>query len=152
MSILHGDELPKIVERMPLEEYAPELAQESLFVWLNPPRDVRQHFYDIERDMVAAGNELVELKKTETGEPSLQDAPRSVQAQALQSRIDKALLERDAWLSTVWSQGAAGTGISAEEVTKLRISTSDQDPQLFLWLARKALTMMDRHRTDLKKV
>ena len=106
---------------------------------------MRQHFGEIENEMVTAAKALVELRKTETGEPS-------AQAQALQARIDKALLERDAWLSTIWSQGTAGTGISAEEVTKLRVSTFDQDPQLFLWLARKALAMMDRHRTDLKKV
>lgn len=141
MSILHGGDVPKLVRRMPLEQYAEELAGDNLFVWLNPPRDMRMKYDEILGRMIQTVEQKKKLPPDHVSEAA--DLDKAVEAQAV---------EIDTWLATIWSQGPDGTAPTPEEVSKLRKDTFERDPQLFSWLARKTLEMMGTYRNELKKV
>lgn len=81
--------IPKILKVLELSDYAPELAGVRVYVWVNPPRDIRRRY-----------PEILEL---------LNDKANTESA-------GQQLME---WLALLWSQGAPDTHLTAENVAAL---------------------------------
>lgn len=81
--------IPRIVKAIELGDYAPELAGGRVYVWVNPPRDIRRRY-----------PEILEL---------LNDKANTESA-------GQQLME---WLSLIWSQGAPETHITTDDVAAL---------------------------------
>jgi hypothetical protein len=59
--------------------------------------------------------------------------------------------ELDESLAEMWSQGAEGSGFSAEEIKEFRKTSAETDPRLFFWLINESLWMQLEHLGAVKK-
>ena len=121
--------LPRIVKALPLGEYAPEMAEASVQVWVNPPRDMLQQ----RTEMMLA----------------VQDAQRKTppDAQALETLGEQMI----AWYAELWSQGPEETHINADDIRAMLEAFNDTDPGLWPWLTGRSLEMIIEHRQAEKK-
>lgn len=114
-------DVPKIVRKMNVADYAPELNVE-IHVWVNPTRNLLRELITC----LTPGQD-----ETRIGE----------------RKVKRAL---ELW-AELWSQGPDGTQWSAEDLTQLANAVVDTDPMLFVWLRDQTLEMIREHRTAEKK-
>ena len=122
--------IPPIVRPLSLSEYAPEMGDVEISVWVNPPRAVLAEYFGIIQAISAA------LK--------LQDAERAAAA-------DKAGSELMGWLARIWSAGDEDTRWDNADVQALWENCIDTDPGLWAWLTSETWRMIEAHRADAKK-
>ncbi len=120
--------IPKIIRDMPLSEYAPEMGEAVLKVWVNPDRAFVKRFMDISNTTAASG-------LFGTG------------IEAATGKAPDTDLLLSAWYAELLSQGPAGTQVSGEELRDL----FEHDPALWGFIATKCWTLIDEHRTVLEK-
>jgi hypothetical protein len=56
-------QVPRIVRPIRLAEYAPEMGEAMIEVWVNPPRKIMAEFFDIAKQVGEVNKELFELAK-----------------------------------------------------------------------------------------
>ncbi len=132
-------EIPKIVQKIHLAEYAEEFGDQCIEVWVNPPRDVLvQH------------DDLVQLvvKCREESEAARKSLLPKEEIDRLRKEIQNAHQKINDWYSKIWSQG--DTSISAQEVEDLLGTAHESDPAFENWLVSRTLGMITDHRDGQK--
>lgn len=124
--------VPKIVKTLAVGEYAQELSEVRLQVWVNPPRSLlARHDALIERVGAAA-----RAGADEAG---------------LSATVTELWGEMTAVFAELWSAGPEGTHWSAEEIEALIDGMAETDPQLWPWLRKRTILMIREHREAVKK-
>lgn len=143
--------IPRIVRKIDLAEYAPELVHPDgkpvlVWVWVNPPRDLmdqRRRAIEIGTAAYAAMNALLG-SSTEDPQPTI-DERRRILADLSETGVAIAR-----WFSEIWSQHEdTGTHWSVEDV--LELGTNRTDPALYPWLQQGTLQLISDHRVAEKK-
>jgi hypothetical protein len=131
--------IPKIVQPLELGEYAPELAGQVIQVWVNPPPAVRKEYFEVSDQIAALSTEIGKLD------------PEDGRLAKLNAEAETLILELDANIASMWSQGAPETHFSAEEVGEFRRNSFETDQRLLSWMVGRSLRMMLEHQGALKK-
>lgn len=139
----------KIIRPIDLGDYAEELRGVVVYVWVNPPRDVMQRYYDLVRASSAsqqASDDIQASLGTPT-QPALAEI-QTITAEA--ERTARGFLE---WWAEIFSQHKDAVGqdshFSAEGLAELM--TSETDPGLYSWLCGRAGDLIREHRSAAKK-
>lgn len=122
-------EIPKIVQRLDLREYAAEMETE-MEVWVNPPVRVMERW----DELVIKNQPLPQAPSPEGGKG---DTER-------ERELRKILVE-------LWSQGKEGTRWTEEDVERLERDAKETDPGLLKWMITRTWQMVFEHRLLAKK-
>lgn len=126
--------IPKIVKRLELAEYAAEFGEAYLEVWVNPPVG------------------LLEKLKGSIQRVAQMDAPKTKEEiGALEKAIEEVLAEQLGIYAELLSQGSEGTRLSAEELRKMVENTVETDPLFWSWVKNHVITLVNEHRFNAKK-
>jgi len=152
-------EIKRLVRPVFLRDYAEEYGDETIWVWVNPPRQLRLEHADIVQDfqvVVDARAELgAELEKAieqakEEGTEVPEADPDTI------ARIDQQLNDLSdrlyAWFAELWSQHSdEETHWTGEEVVGMVEACLDADPQLWDWIQDEMWRLVREHREGVKK-
>ncbi len=155
--------VPKIVRKLDLAGYAPELEGVSVEVWVNPPvgliwklfglgsgADKNNHHGGQPSTGHRSGEDTEknfgeEEKRDLTPAPSLDPLQGAEAAKGRERRDEDAVgQERIEALAELW-------GWTVEEVLELVGATVGTDPRLFMWMAERTIGMVNEHRRGTKK-
>jgi hypothetical protein len=132
----------KVVQPLRLANYAPEMGEQVVQVWVNPPRDRRIEFLEMAEEI----GKLTPLRLPPNGRTERGNSG---------GEIEKilALGERQAaWVAEMLSQHPdASTHWTVEEIKGLQEASGDTDPAFWRWLTGSIIEMMIAHRTLQKK-
>ena len=147
--------IPKLVVPLDLGGYSPELAGESIQVWVDPPRRLRQAY-----DSLLVEVQQIEIQRAAhaTPEPIKVEAEQDrfagflKNAQALLN-LRKKTIERGArtdtrileWYLEIWSQGSQTFTLAELE----RIE--EENPAFLGWMIGETWRMIQENQTRLKK-
>ena len=136
--------IPKIVKKIELKNYAAEFGEACVEVWVNPPvrlidnlRLARQKFSAASQrisEVVSSGQQLSEDEK-----PEIEQAIRESEQQ--QMEIYAELL----------SQGSEETRMGVDELKKMVEETRYADPLFWPWLLTEIIESITGHRSNAKK-
>jgi hypothetical protein len=135
----------KIVRPLALREFAPEYGDQTVSVWVNPPRQLLEAYAPVQAESRAIGRHIQELAK-KGGE--ITEADR----QAVASMLSAVNQRFSAWFAEVWSQDEdPSTHATAEEVQSLSVYCESEDPALWKFLIQGTWQLIDEHRLHAKK-
>ena len=125
-------EIPKIVKKIALAEYAEEFGEQIIEVWVNPTRELLAEFGDLN----VRSEELLKKIRQPVKSDNLIE----------QLQADSDLLQADVahWYAMIWSQGE--NPVSPKEVTELFNAAQESDPGFQKWLVDKTWTLIREHR------
>lgn len=132
-------EIPRVVQIIPLMDYAEEFGDAYIEVWVNPSRELLRGYYETLGEIKAARVMLVDSKSDQA---TLKQAVESLNALG-----EKVI----SFLATLWSQGAEDTRWTPEEVRDLFGHCQETDPGLWSWLIEESLVMINLYRAGQKK-
>ncbi len=130
-------EIPKIVEKLMLAEYAPEFGDAVMEVWVNPPRG----FIEDLNIAMRRGMDMVIPK----------DKPSEEWRAEITARMEDILTEQLRLFAELLSQGSEGSRVSAEDLRKLVKETGETDPMFWAWVRHRIVEMINAHRNYEKK-
>ena len=134
--------IPKVIKLLRLSEYAEEMGDVTLRVWVNPPKATLARFWKTLQD----GNKLLEAyQKQEKPLSEAQKSKNEVESDAL---LDEQLLVMEDLLG----QGPEETRLSREDLKRMIVETFETDPVFWSWVRNKTLALIEEHRTLEKKV
>jgi hypothetical protein len=143
-------EIKPLVRPIRLRDYAEEYGDETIWVWVNLPRQIRLAHYDIVRDfegVVDARKELEEQLES-SGEAGLDE--KAVDEHA--DKLDDLSRRLYGWFATVWSKHEdEDTHWTADEVGELVDACLDADPRLWSWIQDEHWRLVNEHREGVKK-
>lgn len=131
-------EIPKIVKKIELAEYAPEFGEQVIEVWVNPSKSVFAEFEELQ-DRVEDLTNKIKAAKNASGDEIHQVTEDS---KKLNDDIAR-------WYSAIWSQGE--NPISPSEVTELLEAAKESDPGFQNWLFDMTWASIREHRDTRKK-
>jgi len=146
--------IPKVVRVLSMADYAPEMAEAVIHVWVNPPREKVKVYYDLLADALVAQKAIAEGTKKiqeleEKGEP-VEDVRADVNNSV--ERLTVAGNQIVAWMAEIWSQGSdPESRWTVEEIDRLIKDSRDTDPQLWAWLTARTRDLIIEHRSKQKK-
>jgi hypothetical protein len=141
-------EIEKVLQNLPLAEYAPEYGEKHLVVWVNPSRKVLQERIAQAERGQALRSELDELHTSAGQKPAEQALARARTVVEELSVIGRDSL---AWMSEILSQGAEDTRMSAEELTAFVADCEELDPGFWPWISKMVWQMISDYRLQKKK-
>jgi hypothetical protein len=144
-------EIPKIVEKLNLSDYAKEFGDQTMSVWVNPDREtnkVHDTNVDVANALIKKLAELNESKK-EKGDDWFEATGKKIQ-EDLVANLEEANRKVTEWYSLIWSQGEEATKVAPEEVEALAEKALETDPMFFQWLCESTLEMIVAHRVNRK--
>lgn len=128
-------EIPKIVKKMALAEYAEEFGEQVLVVWVNPPREMLNRYNDLVKMVQKVMDETESSKKVRLPEDDIS---------RLNAEMNEIKHKLAAWYAEIWSQG--DVPVSAEEVNDLLSAAHESDPAFETWMIDRTLSMIREHR------
>lgn len=150
--------IPKVLVPVQLGEYAPELQDKILHVWVNMPKEKLQEYDDLVTTVQEQS--LIEAQKTLEDETSNVEGQKSEGIKRIFDQL-KAMLykKRDrkadsidvkllTWYADMWSQGPEETHWTVEELQQLE----DQDPAFLSWCIARSWIERSEHIQRKKKV
>ena len=126
--------IPRVTRPVALSEYAPEYGDQTIQMWVNPPRENRLAFAAISDKFAPVQDQLQQAIEQE-------DSDRVGE---LAKEIEALGLEIYAWYAEMWSQG--GDTWTAEDVKELAETALDADPGLWSFLQDRSLEVMGEYR------
>ena len=132
-------EIPVLVRSIPLREYAEELGEAAVWVWVNPPRDFLTEYLALQERAAKANAEAEKL--------AADDAEAAFAVTAELSAVGEGFA---AWYARLWSQNVdGGTHWTADETRQL--AALETDPALYGWLTARSWALVAEHRSREKK-
>jgi len=126
--------IPRIVKELSLSEYAPEMDEAVIEVWVNPPRELLAR-WDAQAAAVAEARTLLD------NDPAA--------AARLLNELGQQQMEI---MAELWSQAPDEAGHwTVEEVQALVAGAAETDPRLWSWLVRRTFELISEHREARKK-
>lgn len=161
-------EIRKIVRPIDLADYAPEYADadQQIHVWVNPPRQARVDYYEINQEFSAAANERLALlqavakKVAEESEEDIDPGDLTLDELDLGEDVQGTLADIDAklealarrlygWFAEMWSQGEEQW--TTDDVITVVEACLDADPALWNWIQDEHWRLVREHRDGVKK-
>ena len=131
-------EVPKIRQPLDLGRYSPELEGRRIYVWVNPPRGLKNEYF-------ASTYNLGIGLRDET-----EDAGRiSRFAGSLKRRRSARKVVR--WYARLWSEEAEGDSFGGREIESFAEDLIDQDPALWTFLCNATWKMINAWVESSKK-
>jgi hypothetical protein len=144
------DIFKKIVRKLDLREYAPEMETE-IQVWVNPPRRLVVECDGIMEAFRAVRVELQKLAE-EAKDPENESAVVA-RGEQLGKQLNELGEAQMAVLAQLWSQGDdPATHWTTEEINALIERGMDTDPVLWPWMTHRTMLMIKTYRAGQKKV
>ena len=133
--------IPKIVRRLEMSAYAEEMDGLALHVWVNPSRNIKKAFWDLQVELIGLKQELNQLMATKT-------KPAAKKVDALNERVDSIHKTIYAWYANIWSQASdPDTHVAAEEIEAM----TDEDPALWTFMAQGTQALIEEHAEGTRK-
>ena len=132
--------IPKVIRRLEMSVYAEEMEGLALSVWVNPTRNIKNEFANLQISLVGLKVEIEKLLGTKKASES--------KAEALNKKIDTVNQSIYKWYSNILSQDSdPDTHISAEELKEL----ADEDPALWIYIATGTQALIGEHSEGIRK-
>jgi len=131
-------DIPKIVRPLKLADYAEELGDTVVWVWVNPPLNLLEHWGDLASESLKALDRLNQADVTETI------------VEEVRQELERIGMEETAIISELWSQ-KAGSEWSGQDILTLVESTQATDPALWVWMQTRTRALIREHRNGAKK-
>jgi hypothetical protein len=129
--------IPKIVKRIELKNYAPEFGEAALEVWVNPPgklldllRAAKKRVYDLD----------IPKRKLEPNEKAM-----------IEKVIQESWNDQAGLYAQLLSQGSEETRLGVGELNRMVEETAETDPMFWGWLQAEIVEMINAHRFSAKK-
>ena len=152
-------EIKPLVRPIRLREYAEEYGDEAIWVWVNPPRRLRQEHQRIAEDFQAVMDERAALLKDleqvaataeETGVAPSEPDPDVVAS--LDQQITELSRRLYGVIAELWSQhDDAELHWTADDIEEMVEACSDADPPLWNWMQDELWRLILEHRQGIKK-
>ena len=132
--------IPKVIRRLEMSVYAEEMDGLALSVWVNPTRNIKNDFANLQIGLVGLKVEIEKLLGTKKASEA--------KAEALNKKIDTVNQSIYKWYSNILSQDSdPDTHISAEELKEL----ADEDPALWIYIATGTQALIGEHSEGIRK-
>ena len=132
--------IPKVILRLEMSVYAEEMEGLALSVWVNPTRNIKNDFANLQIGLVGLKVEIEKLLGTKKASEA--------KAEALNKKIDAVNQSIYKWYSNILSQASdPDTHTSAEELKEL----ADEDPALWIYIATGIQALIGEHSEGIRK-
>jgi len=132
--------IPKIIRPLEMSAYDESMEGLALSVWVNPSRNIKNGFDDLQIKIIGLKNDLEKLLKTKK--------PAEEKAGGLSKKVEatnKAIYE---WYANILSQSSdADSHTSADELSEL----ADADPALWIFIATGTQALIGEHAEGVRK-
>jgi len=130
--------IPKVIRPLQLADYAEELKDTVIWVWVNPPVSL------LERWSALASESLQAIEQLNAPSDNTEVVER------VRATLERIGTEEAGIISELWSQKEGDTWL-AEDVLRLVEETRETDPMLWAWLQTRTRAMIREHRNGIKK-
>ena len=132
--------IPKIVRPLEMSVYAEEMDGLALSVWVNPTRNIKNEFTDLQVSLVGLKVEIKKLLGTKKASEA--------KAEALNKKVDAVNTSIYEWYSNILSQASdPETHVSADGLKEL----ADEDPALWIYVATGTQALIGEHSEGIRK-
>ena len=132
--------IPKIVRPLEMSAYAEEMEGLALQVWVNPPRNIKNDFDDLQIKIIGLKNESEKLLAAK----KLDDKKAGALSKKVEA-VNKSIYE---WYANVLSQSSdPDSHTSADELKEL----TDEDPALWIYIATGTQALIGEHSEGIRK-
>ena len=124
--------IPKV--RMPLDlgGYSPELKGHFLYVWVNPPRGLKNDYF-------AATYDLGDGMKSVEAPDDFNWIERFIKGKKRKQSVHKIVR----WYAQLWSESEHGDSFGGSEVEAMAEKLVEQDPAMWSFLCNSTWTMIN---------
>ena len=123
-----------------MSAYAEEMDGLALHVWVNPSRNIKKAFWDLQIELIGLKQELNKLLKA--------SKPATKKVDALNGRVDGIHKTIYAWYANIWSQASdTDTHVATEEIEAM----ADEDPALWTFMAQGTQALIEDHAEGIRK-
>ena len=133
-------DIPKIVRPLEMSAYAEEMEGLALQVWVNPTRNIKNSFDNLQikiYGLKAESEKLLAAKKAD-----------EKKAEALSKKIDAVNDSIYAWYANILSQSSdTDSHVSVDELKEL----TDEDPALWVYIATGTQALIGEHTEGIRK-
>jgi len=130
-------EVPKIIKKIRLDEYAPEFGEATLEVWVNAPNALLE-------EINATSKRMLEIiRRTDLN---------ADEEKAAVSELTDLVNEQLRLYSVLLSQGSEESRMSQEELKVMVEQVRETDPNFWPWLKEAIAAQINLHRYGRKKV
>ena len=133
--------VPKIIRRLEMSAYAEEMDGLALHVWVNPSRNIKKAFWDLQIELIGLRQELNKLMAAKA-------KPATKKGDALNERVNGVHKTIYAWYANIWSQASdTDTHVVFEEIEAM----TDEDPALWTFMAQGTQALIEDHAEGIRK-
>lgn len=148
--------IPKLIVPLDLSGYSPELSGETIQVWVDPPRRLRQEYdallFEIQQEEIQRVSSDLPTAPASSGVSTFENFLRKTQSLL---NVRKKTIDRGEatdvrvlkWYVTLWSQGPEGSALSLVEVQNIE----NENPAFLGWLIQETWRMIHENQVRLKK-
>ena len=139
-------EIRKVVRPLRLSEFAQEYGEETLDVWVNPPRGRRAEYA---RAAFLSRTGVARLEAPVAEEtPALDEEARAKIVAQVAEGNDGVF----AYFAELWSQGAdVSKHLGSAQVKDFAVRCMEEDQALWSFLVKRTLALIEEHRSGEKK-
>ena len=132
--------IPKIIRPLEMSAYAEEMEGLALQVWVNPSRNIKSAFFNLQVELVGLSNEINKLMDAKK--------PDQKKIAGLSKKVDSVNAEIHEWYANIWSQASdKDTHVSADSLA----SMADDDPALWVFMAQGTQALIKDHIEGIRK-
>lgn len=148
--------IPKLVLPLDLSGYSPELQGETLHVWVDPPRRMRQEYdellLEIQQEEIQRIGADLKPDSPPSGKSTFQNflartrALLGARKNSIKrgSGTDVRILK---WYFTIWAQGPADSALPLEDIQRIE----EENPAFLGWLIGETWRMIRENQVRQKK-
>ena len=132
--------IPKIIRPLEMSVYDESMEDLALQVWVNPTRNIKNSFDDLQIKIIGLKNESEKLLTAKK--------PDDKKAEALRKKVDVVNVSIYEWYANILSQSSdADSHTSADELVAL----ADEDPALWIFIATGTQALIGEHAEGIRK-
>ena len=132
--------IPKIIRPLEMSGYAEEMDGLALRVWVNPSRNIKKAFWDLQIELIGLKQELNKLMET--------PKPATKKVEALNGRVEGVHKTIYEWYANIWSKASdPNTHVAVEEIDAM----ADEDPALWTFMAQGTQALIEDHADGIRK-
>ena len=132
--------IPKIVRPLEMSVYAEEMEGIALQVWVNPTRNIKNDFTNLQVRLFGLRGEIEKLLSTKGASDK--------KAESMNKKVDDVNTSIYEWYSNILSQASdPETHVSADGLKEL----ADEDPALWIYVATGTQALIGEHSEGIRK-
>ena len=132
--------IPKIIRPLEMSVYDESMEGIALQVWVNPSRNIKNEFTDLQVKLIGLKVEIEKLLSAKK--------PDDKKADVMSEKVDAVNASIYEWYSNILSQASdPDTHISADGLKEL----ADEDPALWIYVATGTQALISEHAEGIRK-